>query len=520
MAKWIQAPRVRAAIEALAQWRGRAKSQAAMHLWPLLALLEKGCNTSDFVCFTHSDESDFWDRYGRLPGEQRGRSDANGHSQGYYVDPLVESMKPADYPHRGPWSIRIRTFLNSWRVAERPSDDETKWRLSGTFADVFVSKALQRNDVIHRVPVVDLAVWLFREREFPDNATDKSLEKLFQETFRLTETDYDKIFEFVAESPGAIFAGTRPSDEEYLAAIEQALVRQDAEIPEPAALYGDDSSKRSLLEENDLVLQQVQKLIALGTSGIIFHGCPGTSKTWYAKQIARQLVADVAHIYQTQFHPSFGYEDFVEGYRPDESSKSGFKVVDKVFLEACEIAKRVSTPVVFIIDEINRGDPARVFGELLTYIEYGYRNEPFRRAYSGNEASVPTNLLILGTMNQTDRSITQLDLALFRRFDHVDLEPSSEAVQKFLEASGGFTPDQIDRVVKWFESLQRILPIGHTYFKDARTPEQIHMIWQYRMKPYCTAVLELEPEKLEVVGKTFEVMYKGLIGRIETGAEG
>jgi 5-methylcytosine-specific restriction endonuclease McrBC GTP-binding regulatory subunit McrB len=177
---------------------------------------------------------------------------------------------------------------------------------------------------------------------------------------------------------------------------------------------------------------------------------------------------------------------------------------------------------VVIIDEINRGDPARVLGELLTYIEYGYRNVPFRTAYTGKEAAVPPNLLLIGTMNQFDRSITQLDLALVRRLDHIDLKPSGETLAGLLENSS-LTSEQTDRLVAWFEDLQTILPsssggIGHTYFKEVKRPDQLPLIWQYRMLPYCESLLEFETQRLENAKRSFEAMYRALVGQASDGS--
>jgi 5-methylcytosine-specific restriction enzyme B len=117
-------------------------------------------------------------------------------------------------------------------------------------------------------------------------------------------------------------------------------------------------------------------------------------------------------------------------------------------------------------------------------------------------------------MNQHDRSITQFDLALIRRFDHIDLVPSSEMVEDFLGKSGKFAPEQIDRIVKWFEALQRLLPfgIGHTYFKDVARPDVLQVVWRHRMLPYCEAVLELEPERLDDVRRSFEGMFSAVTG--------
>jgi 5-methylcytosine-specific restriction protein B len=520
MPNWIRPARVTSSIRALSQWRSDAKSQAAMHLWPLLALLEAKGSKQAAENFTEANEFKFWDSYGRYPDEGRERNLPSGFAQAYYIDPLLQAEKPSDYPHRGPWTIRTRTFLNSWKAAEFDASSST-WKLRENYADILVNKVLAKDGVVHRIPVVDLAIWLFRYSEFPDSSDAKSLERHFLTVFPFDNYSYDKLFEFTDEEAGQIFQDSRPKGADYRIAISQALIHPDAPVEQPAPLAPSDPKQRSLLKDDDPILQEIRNLLALGTSGIILRGCPGTSKTWYANQIAHELAAQSAHIFQVQFHPSYGYEDFVEGYVPDESTKSGFRIVDKVFLEACKLAGTVKTPVVVIIDEINRGDPARVLGELLTYIEFGYRNVPFRKAYTGKEAVVPPNLLLIGTMNQFDRSITQLDLALVRRLDHVDLKPSGETLMGLLENTQ-FTSEQIDRLVSWFEELQKILPassggIGHTYFKDLKRPDQLTLIWQYRMIPYCESLLELEPQRLENVKRSFEAMYRAIVGQAPNG---
>lgn len=519
--KYLKPDRIAAAIRELADWRLRAKSQPAMHLWPLIALIHGKVDKKSLKQFTEPNEFDFWDEFFRLPGEIRDRRDlVNGQfAQDYYVEPLVLSLKPADYPHRSPWTIRVRTFLASWGAAEADATRE-HWKLKPNYSEIFVEKVLRRGDDIHRVPVVDLAVWLFRDQEFPAGAISKDLERRFRKDFPFEDVDYDRIFEFTEEDSRNLFTETKPTDDELQEAIEGVLLREDKTPVEPPPLLSPE--QKSLIEDDDPVYVQVKDLLDLGTSGIIFRGCPGTSKTWYAKQIAHKLVADPAHVFQSQFHPSYGYEDFVEGYTPDEKAKSGFKVIDKIFLDACRLASGLNTYVVFIIDEINRGDPARVFGELLTYIEHGYRGDKFRKSYTGSEATVPKNIIVFGTMNQYDRSITQFDLALTRRFDHVDLKPSAEKVEEFLEQEGGtFTSEQITRISKWFGILQNLLQtaggIGHTYFKDVKRPDQLRTVWQYRMLPYCESVLELDKGKLENVKASFEGMYRAVTGHGEAG---
>lgn len=510
--KFVRPERVALAIRNLAEWRGRAKSQAAMHLWPLLAIVHAKVGKTALAHYEHSDEFAFWNAFFRLPGDDRpDKDDDDNFTQDYYLDPLVLALKPSDYPHRGPWTIRVRTFLASWKAAES-EDDNTRWKLKPNYADIVVDKVLTRGDDTHRVPVVDLAAWLFRERPFPANADATALERLFRKEFPFENTDYQKIFEFVAEKAENIFQPEEPTAEKLTAEMTSVLVKDEPTPPEPPPLLT--PAFKSLIDDDHELLVKVKELLEANSSGIIFRGCPGTSKTWYAMQIAHRLVKDPAHVFLCQFHPSLGYEDFVEGYVPDEETTSGFRIVDKIFMQACTAAAGVESNVVLVIDEINRGDPARVLGELLTYIEHGYRGVKFKKTYSQLEAVVPKNLIVFGTMNQHDRSITQFDLALIRRFDHVDLHPSAEQVERFLTEGEGFTAEQIERVVKWFEALQRLLPfgIGHTYFKDAKRPDLLQVVWRYRMLPYCEAVLELHQDKLDNVRRSFDGMYAEVTG--------
>jgi MoxR-like ATPase len=519
MPLWIKPGRVAAAISALSNWRKSAQPQAAMHLWPLLALTGAGAGTKTATPFTESNEYDFWDRYLRFPGEERERSGADAFAPHYYIDALLQIDKPADYPHRSPWTIRTRTFLNSWRAADFDVKS-SEWTLKDNFADIFVVKVLSRGGVVNRIPVVDLGVWLFREEQFEDDATAESVENRFRERFRFDNSDYEKLFQFTPENADRIFSVDQPDTAHLRAAIEKALItrpeKQVVSTPAPSTLD-------EPLDEDDSIMQQVRRLIAFGTSGVILKGCPGTSKSWYAKKIAHALAAGPADIFQVQFHPAYGYEDFVEGYLPNDSSKSGFELIDKVFLKACAAASNLSTPVVIIIDEINRGDPARIFGEVLTYIEYDYRGIPFTKAYSGKQAVIPPNLFLIGTMNEFDRSITQLDLALIRRLDHIELKPSREIAASFLEV-GEFATEQVDRILQWFESMQSILPessggIGHTYFKSVQRADQLQLAWEYRMLPYCETILELEPDKLTNAKRSFDAMFRAVLGQAPASPE-
>ena len=164
---------------------------------------------------------------------------------------------------------------------------------------------------------------------------------------------------------------------------------------------------------------------------LILQGPPGTGKTWLAKRLAFALVGhkDESKVRAVQFHPNLSYEDFVRGWRPTGDGK--LSLVDGLFMEAIKAAaKEPTSSFVVVIEEINRGNPAQIFGELLTLLEAGKRtpSEALELCYPDADGirrpvHVPENLYVVGTMNIADRSLALVDLALRRRFAFVDLEP-------------------------------------------------------------------------------------------------
>ncbi|GEB65530.1 hypothetical protein SAT01_29780 [Sinomonas atrocyanea] len=194
---------------------------------------------------------------------------------------------------------------------------------------------------------------------------------------------------------------------------------------------------------------------------LILQGPPGTGKTWLARRLAYALIGtrdNKSALRATQFHPNSSYEDFVRGWRPGSDGK--LTLVDGPFLEMVERANaNPDVPHVMLIEEINRGNPVQVFGELLTLIEAGKRSprESLQLAYprSGTESvHVPSNLYIIGTMNLADRSLAIMDLAFRRRFAFVSLEPSvNDAWQAWMSARHGVDPQELELVRFRFEAL-------------------------------------------------------------------
>ena len=166
---------------------------------------------------------------------------------------------------------------------------------------------------------------------------------------------------------------------------------------------------------------------------LILQGPPGTGKTWLAKRLGFALAGSNdretarSRLRVVQFHPSLAYEDFVRGWRPAENGR--LTLVDGILMQAIQAAvSEPDRPFVLVIEEINRGNPAQIFGEMLTLLEASKRGreEAIELAYrkeAGERVHVPSNLYVIGTMNVADRSLAIVDLALRRRFAFIDLEP-------------------------------------------------------------------------------------------------
>ena len=167
---------------------------------------------------------------------------------------------------------------------------------------------------------------------------------------------------------------------------------------------------------------------------VIFQGPPGTGKTYVARKLAMHLAGSEDQVTLVQFHPSYAYEDFVQGFRPTlfDNGQPGFKLTDGPLLRVARYArKHPNTKHFLVIDEINRGNIARIFGELYLCLEY--RDSEMGLQYSSGETfSLPCNLYIIGTMNTADRSIALVDLALRRRFYFVEFHPDNEPVNGVL----------------------------------------------------------------------------------------
>ena len=247
-----------------------------------------------------------------------------------------------------------------------------------------------------------------------------------------------------------------------------------------------------------------------GKRQVIFQGPPGTGKTYVAQELAKHLAESESgeRVTPVQFHPSYAYEDFVRGFRPTlKKGQAGFELRDGPLLRAAQKARdEPGTMHFLLIDEINRGNLAKLFGELYFLLEY--RDKPINMQYQKDnekDFSLPENLYIIGTMNTADRSIALVDMALRRRFYFIEFHPDEEPVKsllrRWLEKQGLHEIMWVaDVVEKANELLQddKHAAIGPSYFmKENLDEDEVRRIWKHSVLPYIEERLFGDDSRIE-----------------------
>lgn len=217
----------------------------------------------------------------------------------------------------------------------------------------------------------------------------------------------------------------------------------------------------------------------------ILYGPPGTGKTFMAELLAQHLISEGDGFVETvQFHPAYAYEDFIQGIRPRTRPDGGleYPLVPGRFLKFCARASERSGRCVLIIDEINRANLSRVFGELMYLLEY--RDKSISLA-GGESFNIPSNVRLIGTMNTADRSIALVDHALRRRFAFLELYPEMDVLRQYHQQTGfpvNGLIDVLDRLNQRIDNPH--YAVGISYFLRDDLPSQIEDIWKMEIEPY------------------------------------
>lgn len=290
-----------------------------------------------------------------------------------------------------------------------------------------------------------------------------------------------------------------------------ALFAEDVkeEIPQETEIKYPTYTKDDFLDEVFMDEENYDTLVELldAKYNIILQGAPGVGKTFAAKRLAYSIMGekDTSRVSMVQFHQSYSYEDFIQGYRPIDN---GFKLESGSFYKFCKAAEIDNErPYFFIIDEINRGNLSKIFGELMMLIESDKRGEKLKLLYKDEWFTVPKNVRIIGMMNTADRSLAMMDYALRRRFAFFDFAPafSSDGFKKYIADKNNEKLGKLIEVVENLnvaisndESLGDGFRIGHSYFCTTKeiTDGWLKSVVEYEVIPLLKEYWFDEPTKV------------------------
>lgn len=309
--------------------------------------------------------------------------------------------------------------------------------------------------------------------------------------------------EYLTNAQGSLFKLTKG---EYDFIMD--LIREDNPVAQRETVEA--YSKEKFLEEVYMTGERFDTLVSLlkNKQNLILQGAPGVGKTFAARRLAYAVMKekDDSRIEFIQFHQNYSYEDFIMGYKPQGE---GFELQYGIFYRFCQKAANMpNKPFFFIIDEINRGNMSKIFGELLMLIEKDYRGTKATLAYNGMPFAVPKNLYIIGMMNTADRSLAMIDYALRCRFSFFEIEPgfNSDGFKAYQAALDNDTFNALIEQIKDLNkdiaedsSLGKGFCIGHSYFCEQKecTDEWMMEVVEYDILPMLNEYWFDEPAKLQ-----------------------
>lgn len=364
--------------------------------------------------------------------------------------------------HRQALNIIFQDFFNdpslSWDGGERPAVEDTgpEVRTASTWAE-WVAQAQDG--------AVRAAVTIPKEEVLA-----LSTDQLVVRIVGLFEQLYPLVLMAVSERPMAAIG-------EYLGEGDEG----DEEEKNP------EYTLAQLAEETGFAVETLEQwvLAVERKKQAVLFGPPGTGKTFVAERLARHLAGGGDGVVELiQFHPATEYEDFMIGIRPRRTAEGGldYPPVPGRFLEFCEAARKREGLSVLVIDEINRADLARVFGELMFLLEYRDREV---RLPTGQVFSVPPQVRLVGTMNTADRSIALVDHALRRRFAFLQLYPDFEVLNRYQAQHGVDVAGLVQTLRQLNERIgDRHYEVGQSFFMVPDLPAQLENIWRTEIEPY------------------------------------
>lgn len=474
-----------------------------------------------YVVLDKASKTYLTDELGLIKDKRLSKGNFNGNDYLKLLDNLAVRFNEDYFPiHSFPelYLTALRKYQNSISHNESLiSNNQWQFKLLQLIKDL-----CQKNgtDVFQRKEFLNK----YREQleeEFPNNSVigesvSNTLQRLRDKDFlqflgngkyRLRSDNIDEQNEEIIESDDDI--------------VEQLLVKQ------PYTL-------ENLIQESCFVdEQQLQQMLASlkMRKNIILQGPPGTGKTWLAKRLANIVIGykDSNNIRAIQFHPNLSYEDFIRGFRPASDGK--LALIDGPFLEIIHQARNdPQSKYVMVIEEINRGNPAQIFGEMLTLLEADKRTpsealELTYRREQENGIYIPDNLYVIGTMNIADRSLALVDFALRRRFAFFTLDPNfSEKWLSYMIKKTGLDSKLLEKIRERMNELNEFIAqdrmlgsafaIGHSYLTHHKAiPKSEGLVWYQNIidteiKPLLEEYWFDEKDQLNKAMKLIKIAYK------------
>ena len=376
------------------------------------------------------------------------------------------------------------------------------------------------------IPLIDLMAWFYRYETFSEQLSYSELRSRFKERFNLDGTEMNLMFD-ESDTDMSGFYSTDFDEHELAQLVADRADSSASQLSdsEPEQIFSEDERdiiiKSTVDTTYDLfnpdvdptedALEAIEKD---NERNLLFVGPPGTGKTKKAFDISNDI--GVKRFF-FQFHQSYSYEDFVESYEPViENEEIKFDEVKKGFRDACEYAQEDADDdeyVFVILDEINRANVSEVFGELFSLIEYREEIEDMdvdqRLMYSEDELIVPDNLVIIGTMNNLDKSTEEMEFALRRRFSEIEVPPSTEELRDILKKQTDYDwdPDELNELTLLLNMVndEGEYPLGHTYFKNTKGMDELLKTYRRRIRPSIKQYFgEYQEDKLELVDDLFQ----------------